>query len=499
MIKYITLVSLILFSCSRKSTLPNLVFILTDEQRFDTSIHYGNDKILTPNLNRLGYESVVFEKAYVTQPVCSPNRSAIMTGLFPHQTGVTKNKIPLNERMKTFPELVGDDTYQTSYIGKWHLGREIDPSHGFKQKISIEDRYHHQEDATAKVEGIRYSDYHQWLVELGYQPDRIRKKTFSREYCSDLPYEHTKSSFVEKKALDFLEENRYNPFILYLGFLEPHTPVNGPFNDLHNIDDIQLDETYATYVPEKEPLRNKIIRVNETHRNIKTSKNNEMGVLREEMKKYWGLVHQVDLSVGKIMSKLKSLDLDKNTIVVFTSEHGRMMGKFGIAPKRFMYDASARIPLMIKAPGYKPKKVSHPVSQIDIVPTLLELFGKKVPTSLPGKNLFDFESSDVFIEWNTDFTSDGKPTNGKKYTECPTVEKDCSKAMLQNIRTVVTNSGLKLSISAKNLDLSELYDLKNDPKEKNNLFYQYKYRDTIIVLKQRILKWQKRVNDTIIL
>ena len=338
MIKHIILLSLILFSCSRKSPLPNLVFILTDEQRFDTSIHYGNDKILTPNLNRLGYESVVFEKAYVTQPVCSPNRSAIMTGLFPHQTGVTKNKIPLDERIKTFPELVGDDTYQTSYIGKWHLGREIDPSHGFKQKISIEDRYHHQEDVTAKIEEIRYSDYHQWLVELGYQPDRIRKKTFSREYCSDLPYEHTKSSFVERKALDFLEENRDNPFILYLGFLEPHTPVNGPFNDLHNVDDVQLDETYATYVPDKEPLRNKIIRINETHRNIKTSKNNEMGILKEEMKKYWGLVHQVDLSVGKIMSKLKSLGLDKNTIVVFTSEHGRMMGKFGITPKRFMYD-----------------------------------------------------------------------------------------------------------------------------------------------------------------
>ena len=499
MIKSITLLSLILFSCSRKSPQPNLVFILTDEQRYDTSVHYGNDKIITPNLNQLGYESVVFERAYVTQPVCSPNRSAIMTGLFPHQTGVTMNKIPLDERIKTFPELVGDDTYETSYIGKWHLGKEIDPSHGFKQKISIEDRYHHQEDATAKIEGIRYSDYHKWLIELGYKQDVLRKKTFSREFCSNLPYEHTKSAFVEKKALDFLEENRDKPFILYLGFLEPHTPVNGPFNDLHNIDDVQLDETYSTYIPEKEPLRNKIIRINEPHRNIKTSENNEMGILIEEMKKYWGLVHQVDLSLGKIMSKLKLLGLDKNTIVVFTSEHGRMMGKFGIVPKRFMYDASSRIPLIIKAPGYKAKKVPYPVSQIDIVPTLLKLFGKTVPTNLPGKNLFDFESSDVFIEWNTDFTAGGNPTNGKKYNECPTIQKDCDKAMLQNIRTVVTHNGMKLSISAQDFDLSELYDLENDPKEKNNLFYESKYQDSITVLKQRILEWQKRVNDNITL
>ena len=94
-----------LYSCGKKDTQPNLVFILTDEQRYDTSIHYGNYKIITPNLNQLGNESVVFERAYVTQPVCSPNRSAIMTGLFPHQTGVTMNKIPLDERIETFPEL----------------------------------------------------------------------------------------------------------------------------------------------------------------------------------------------------------------------------------------------------------------------------------------------------------------------------------------------------------------------------------------------------------
>ena len=497
MYKFLTLLIFFFNSCTKKDNKPNLVFILTDEQRFDTSIHYGNEKIITPNINMLGSESIVFERAYVTQPVCSPNRSAIMTGLFPHQTGVTMNKIPLDEQIETFPELLGDKTYNTSYIGKWHLGREIDPSHGFKQKISIEDRYHHKEDEQAKLKNIRYSDYHKWLVKLGYKPDRNRKKIFSRDFCSDLPYEHTKSSFVEKKALDFLEKNRNNPFILYLGFLEPHTPVNGPFNDLHNIDDVYLDETYGNFIPEKEPLRNKIIRINEINSKLKESENYEIDIFREEMRKYWGLVHQVDLSVGKILSKLKSLDLYKNTIIVFTSEHGRMMGKFGISPKRFMYDASARIPLIIKAPGHKARKVPYAVSQIDIVPTLLKLFGKEVPTNLPGENLFDFQSRDVFIEWNTDFTQDGIPTNGKKYNKCPTNEEDCNRAMLQNIRTIITINGLKLSLSAKNFDLSELYDLKSDPMEINNLFYEPKYSDTIAILKKRILNWQKRVNDKI--
>ena len=498
MLKYQLVLLILILSCSEKNIKPNLVFILTDEQRYDTSIHYGNDKIITPNLNKFGDEAVVFKNAYVVQPVCSPNRSSIMTGLYPHQTGVIQNKIPLSEDFATFPELLGKHSYETAYIGKWHLGKELDPSHGFNQVISMEDGYHWKEDAEAGIT-IRYSDYHKWLIDKGYKPDSKRRGTFSRTFCTNLPYEHTKSSFIDNKAIEFIDANKNNQFILYLGFLEPHTPVNGPFNDLHHINDVKLDNTYGKFVPKDEPLRNKIIRINETHQGKKLSSNNEISILEEQMKKYWGLVHQVDLSVGKILKKLESLGLDKNTIIVFTSEHGRMMGKFGISPKRFMYEASSRIPLIIKAPGYKPRKVNYPVSQIDIVPTLLEYFGKTIPDFLPGKSLFDFTPSNVFIQWNTDYSNDGKPTNGKNYDDCPVDPEDCKKAMMQNIRTIVTPEGLKLSLSAQNFDLSELYDLKKDPKEKNNLYYNPIYKDSINYLKEKIFDWQEKVNDDLTL
>ena len=493
---YLIFLFFIIEACSKNETLPNLVFILTDEQRYDTSFHYGNEKIITPNLNKLGDEGVVFENAYVAQPVCSPNRSSIMTGLYPHQTGVTQNKIPLIQEISTFPELLGENSYNTAYIGKWHLGNELDPSHGFNKWISMEDGYHWKEDSKAGID-IRYSDYHKWLIDKGYKPDSKKRGTFSRTFCTNLPYEHTKSSFIEKKAIQFIDRNKDNQFILYLSFLEPHTPVNGPFNDLHNINDVQLDKTYGKFIPKNEPLRNKIIRINETNQGKKLSLNNEISILKEQMKKYWGLVHQVDLSVGKILQKLEYLGLDKSTIIVFTSEHGRMMGKFGISPKRFMYDASSRIPLIIKAPGFKPKKVNYPVSQIDIVPTLLKFFGKSIPDFLPGKSLFDFTPSNVFMQWNTDFSKDGKPTNGKKYDDCPVNPEDCKKAMMQNIRTIVTPSGLKLSLSAQDYDLSELFDLKNDPEEVNNIFYNPLYKDTVSDLRKMIIDWQKKVNDTL--
>ena len=128
---------------------------------------------------------------------------------------------------------------------------------------------------------------------------------------------------MEERALDFLEENQQNPFMLYLGFLEPHTPNFGPFDKLHDPADVELDSTYGSYVPEGEPLRHALIR---QHERFDRSKEK----LRLEMAKYWGLVHQVDLSVGVIIEKLKALDLYDRTIIVFTSEHGKMMGKVQI-------------------------------------------------------------------------------------------------------------------------------------------------------------------------
>ena len=120
---------------------PNLLFLWTDEQRHDTMAVYGNRKIHTPNLNKLAAESFVFEKAYVTQPVCTPSRSSVMTGLWPHINGCTANNIPLPEDTPCFHELLDDQSYRTAYMGKWHLGDEIFPQHGFEEWVSMEDGY----------------------------------------------------------------------------------------------------------------------------------------------------------------------------------------------------------------------------------------------------------------------------------------------------------------------------------------------------------------------
>jgi arylsulfatase A-like enzyme len=128
-------------SAAQKGRKPNLLFIWTDEQRADTMAVYGNRKIRVPNFNKLAAESIVFRNAYVTQPVCTPNRAAVMTGLWPHTSGLVTNNIPLPKETRCLNELIDDPDYRTAYMGKWHLGDEIFAQHGFEEWVSMEDGY----------------------------------------------------------------------------------------------------------------------------------------------------------------------------------------------------------------------------------------------------------------------------------------------------------------------------------------------------------------------
>ena len=137
-------------------TRPNLLFIFTDEQRADTLECYGNTVVQAPNLNALARRSFVFERPYVTQPVCTPARSSIMTGLYPHTNGCTENSIPLKPETMTIAEMVSPD-YRCGYYGKWHLGDEVMPQHNFERWGSMEDTY--RMHFTQEMYLERFSDY----------------------------------------------------------------------------------------------------------------------------------------------------------------------------------------------------------------------------------------------------------------------------------------------------------------------------------------------------
>ena len=459
---------------------PNLLFILTDEQRHDTLRAYGNDAIQTPHLDRLAGEGVVFKRAYVSQPVCSPARSTILTGLWPHQSGVTMNNISLRKETRTLPELLDDPLYRSVFMGKWHLGSELEAQHGFDDWVSIEDGY--------TLQTPEKSTYHHWLIERGHTPD-TRHGTFSREFSNRLPLEHSKTTFLEQRVDEFLEKNRKHPFVLYVSFLHPHTPNFGPLDSLYSPDDVQLAPTINAPLGNDAPRRYQLMRA--------ARKELTRAQWKEEIARYWGLVTQVDRSVGAILEKLKELDLEETTIVAFTSEHGKQMGEHGLWYKGVMYEASSRVPWLIKAPGIAPGVVEPAVSHIDLVPTLLDLMGRPAVPSLPGRSLVPLmqgeatKARDVFLQWHPHrlrSVPDGTATVSKEEIE---------RVLGESTRTIVTQQGWKLSLS--DVDRAQLFHLETDPHETRNLFSTQKHEREVANLSRRISAWQKAVGDPLAL
>ena len=474
----------------RRRDKPNLLFLWTDEQRADTMAAYGNTRIHTPNLNKLGRESVVFERAYVTQPVCTPNRSAVMTGLWPHTSGCVMNNIPLPADVPCLPELVNDPDYRTAYMGKWHLGDEIFAQHGFQEWVAIEDGYtpYYSEGRDRSLR----SDYHHFLAEQGYRPDRGDK--FSRSFATRRPIEHCKPKFLEMKACDFLRRHRDEPFILYVNFLEPHMPFFGPLDNEHDPNEVLLPVNFGDPLEDNEPLRYRVKRESCRAKYGKTEQE-----IRRLIARYWGLVTQVDRSVGRILRTLDDLGLSENTIVVYTSDHGDMMGAHHMVEKSVMYEEATRIPWLMRIPQLmsKHRTMSNPVSQIDMVPTLLDLLGVDCGRSFPGQSLVPLikggsvAQRDVHIEWNPGSGA----LNVKKGGTTLASETELERVKNESTRAVISPDGWKLCLS--DVDKSQLFNLNDDPGETKNLFDSGLHKDIILRLTKKIHRWQNEVKDTV--
>ncbi|MBN1346342.1 MAG: sulfatase-like hydrolase/transferase [Phycisphaerae bacterium] len=469
---------------------PNLLFIWTDEQRADTMAAYGNRKIHAPNLNKLASESVIFERGYVSQPVCTPSRSTVMTGLWPHASGLTANNIPLPTETRCLPELLGDGGYRTAYMGKWHLGDEIFAQHGFAEWVSMEDGYrkHYRpgRDRSAR------SDYHRFLLEKGYAP--AEDGTFSRAFAARRPIEHCKPKFLEQKACEFLRRHRDKPFMLYINFLEPHMPFFGPLDAEHDPDEIDLPGNFADPLEENEPLRYRTLR--ERHR---ARYGTDEQSIRKLIARYYGLVTQVDLSVGAILKTLDDLGLAEDTIVVYTSDHGDMMGSHHMVEKSVMYEEAVRVPWLMRIPRMKggSKRVGQPVSHIDMVPTLLDLMGAKSRPALPGQSLVPLilgkrvGEDHVFIEWNPGAGA----TQKVEGADVSAAEEERRRVAGERTRSIIAPDGWKLCLSDK--DKCQLFNLKQDPGETRNLFDSGRYSEVIGRLSKRIRRWQERTGDAV--
>jgi arylsulfatase A-like enzyme len=463
---------------------PNLVLFLPDQQRADTIACYGGVKVHAPNLNRLASESVVFERAYVTHPVCTPSRSSLMTGTWPHINGCTRNSVPLDRRFRVFPELMGDQDYRMAYIGKWHLGEEGPVGRGFEEWVSTDD----------------HGDYTNFLASKGITPDKQNGR-FSELAISNLPIELSRPKFLERQACEFIEKHRGDPFILVVGFVEPHSPYNGPLNDEHPLDQVDLDLTATLPESDDIPLRYRLMRewqqAEATLDRERLPTQLFFGITPEEFRsinqRYLGLVTLVDQSIGAIAACLERCDLTDNTIVVHTSDHGDSLGAHHLFGKETMFEEAARVPFLIRLPGQtRVKTIQQPVSHIDFVPTLLNLLGQPNHPQCAGKSLVPLITEEgsgpdnVFLEWAPNRTKIKKGTRLAR-------RRLIKRAVEESTRTVVSPDGWKLCL--RDRDLNELYNLKDDPFETRNLYADRQCTSVISRLTGEIHRWQESAND----
>ncbi len=486
---------------------PNLLFIYTDEQRFDTLACYGNQKIPMPNLNRFSESATVFEKAYVTQPVCTPSRGTIHTGLYPHSHTCVQNNIPLPDSVPCLPEMLGGE-YICAHHGKWHLGNEIYAQHGFPEWMGTEDTYHrfysndHDEYADR-------SSYHHWLTSRGVKPwevDRVGadaevvRNRFFRNQIHQFPEEHCRPTYLAETASHFLRGHMDSPFVLYVNFLEPHMPFHSCRDDQLAPGDVDLPVNAMESPAEDTPLRLQVAA--EKYRRNGYGDQEQLAneaQWRDLVARYWGMCSLVDTAVGKILDTLQQTGLDENTIVVFTSDHGDMMSSHNLLGKGVMYEESVRVPLLVRTPGQtSSSRVSTPVSNVDLVPTLLDLMNQPQPDHLQGRSLrpaLEGDESacrrDVFVEWNKD--TDPDEVRVPDFAEQFGPKDRCAASMVADVRSIISPDGWKLNVSTAGEH--ELYDLNSDPHERTNRIADPGQADRVGEMFARIRNWQEQTDD----
>ncbi len=479
---------------------PNLVFIFSDQQRADTMAAYGNQWIDTPAMNRLAESGSVVENCYVSSPICTPSRSTIMTGTWPHLNGAYKNNVPLPQEVDTIVDHI-PDRYHKAYFGKWHLGDENSKRRGFDEWHPIEDGY--RVWSTQSEYNDIFSPYHHYLIEQGYEPDSevAGRRVFSRPFAHRLPAEHTKASYLGSEVSRFIDRNRERPFALYVNFLEPHFPYAGPLNDRYDPESIPESPVFMQDPPGDASMMAQLMAAQyktgedrmapNAARELRGEEVSPIGQeeadLREIQARYFGLVTLLDCAIGKILDAIEKAGISDNTIVVFTSEHGDQLGDHGILHKMVMYEETVKVPMLIKVPWLPKIRIAGRYSHIDTVPTLLDLMGFDIPDSLPGESRAEVIAgsaeldSDAIIAWH------GRGLDGLTLPMSPLeLQRDIPH------RVIVAADGWKLNLAVG--DYCELYDLNTDPYEQKNLFYRGDYGEKAVEMARKIRAWQD-VND----
>jgi arylsulfatase A-like enzyme len=431
-------------------TKPNIVFFFADQQRWDTIGAYGQELDVTPNLDKMASEGVLFTNAFSMQPVCGPARAALQTGTYPTDSGCFKNGIALPQEGKKLADYFNDAGYETGYIGKWHLASNHSPRPG-------EEAFSHR--TTAVPERLRggYKDH--WLaadvLEFtshgygGYMFDSDNKPVVwdLNTYRPD---------FMTDKALEYLDgRDSEDPFFLFISYIEPH----------HQNDNDRYEGPRGSKKKWKDYV-------------VPGDLVDTEGDWRENYPDYLGCCNSLDYNLGRLRAKLEELGIADDTVIVYTADHGSHFKTRNGEYKRCCHAGCTHIPLIACGPGFNGGKViDEMVSLMDMPTTLLHAGGIDVGDKMQGRPVqplvdgsVDNWPDEVFIQISE--SQVGRCIRTKKWTYS------------------VSAPGLRGGEVGSSDRYQEefLYDLEKDPHERNNLIADDDYDNVKLELRETLLR-----------
>ncbi|MET3472084.1 arylsulfatase A-like enzyme [Novosphingobium sp. 1529] len=437
----------------------NIIFVLVDDLRFD-GMGFLNPAVHTPNIDRLAREGAYFPNGVTTSSLCSPSRATILTGMTARNHGVVDNNNSSEDGLTYFPGYLHQAGYQTAFIGKWHMGNDTDaPRPGFDKWISFKGQGHYYPTGDLPPAAVAAGQVNM----LNIDGKEVPQKGYITDELTDY-------------AMNWLERERdpKKPFFLYLSHKAVHSDPLPPPRYAHQYDATRFElPASAANTPENYKGKPRwVYDQRNTWHGIDFFYNSDMK-MTEYLKYYFATLSAVDDSLGRILAYLRKHHLEKDTLVVFTSDNGFQIGDHGLIDKRTAYEASVRVPLVMWEPGTVPSGTVNRgrVRGLDFAPTFLNAAGiSQMPAQFEGQNAWplitgaikpaEWKPTDFIYEYYWEWT----------FPETPTT-------------FAITRGNLKYIQYHGVYDREELYDVAADPTEMHNLIDDPKHLGDKITLR----------------
>ena len=481
---------------------PNILVMMADQLKFDALGCYGNNEVHTPNIDRIALNGSTFDSHYIQSPMCVPSRCAFITGRYPKNNGARDNGIALPDSEITLAETLRENGYLTAAIGKMHFTTQFVPKEN-EEDDWPSDKYGFEVVHTTC--DCKTGEYLEWLKresQKDFEEVQLQGKRKAAEdrasaadkdtsgppqlYKSDVNPKYHQSTWIGNQAIEFIEratsEEEKRPFFAFVSWVDPHHPFDPPEPYASMYDPDKLSP--AMYTEGELDDKPRHFMQHRCGRGFSNEKYDYRKLTdrnwRELKAAYYGMISLIDNNVGRVMDCLKEKGILNDTVVIFTSDHGELMGDHGLLFKGpFHYDSIIKAPFVMSWPGVVPcgSRFAHVTQHIDIMPTILEYAGCRPPLGCQGMSMVPILRGDQ--------------GGGREFAMC---EFKCYDWGL-NLRTIV-NRDYKFTYYAGK-PFGELYDRNADPEEKVNLWNKPEYADVKARLMRELLDRLIETEDTL--